>query len=1369
MEKALVPKPTLLDGRTEADRLRFLVDFSTVLNFYNSDNKIYDNWAPFLLKDPVFLLAFISKTNKENHFDIFNRIRNLSYKAINSKKKKKKGLEIINQLFLQLFEVFLTIERWSHYMGESDVSYKLKKYVYQEVEDTYSGEFWALDELHQYLRRSKQIGRISKIPYSLEAVKQNKVWSDPKSKKTNWEILELYYPLDTNTKYQIYRSLVHLGDRLFTFYHKIIDYAGIEFLDDSVRKDKFPDTLLLRTFTRLMMIHQEQLNTISNKHLSFYYSDILKQKRLDAVADKVFVVAELAKKESAFVLKKGALFAGGKTADNHDINFKSIDNVELSPTNILNSYTLFAKSNGDNQETASGNYSSLFLEKIADPGKLKKNQEGLIKPWPTFGSDPKDLTRPATLGIAFSSPLLYLKEGVRVITITLNFTSPIDVNLLANAKFYLSSPLEWIEVTKLTKHKKYEGSESQSFTLTISLPVTFSSVEKFNADIKETQSEWPLFKMVFSEFIDLEAPPELNKLDISVEVTGVNQLELYNDFGDLSPKAPFQILGPTASKGSNFYLGSAELFSKPLDEFKINVEWDELPQNFGTYYDEYNDYLENKLLDLYKPNVAANGSNGGNKQDDEDNGEKDNGENGDENETDTNHEEDNGDTNEEDENVVNDPAAEEEAEEEIDDEKKIEEVGKNILSRFEWGKKLLKQFSKVKAFLSNSMISKIFKGKINFGIFGKMTAPILKALAPISKILTPRLVFLLSLVKNLFLEKEDEEDEDDQNGDGTKGSQDFTDTLIFENNSFKVGFNVLVDGDWKNFNVQNNANPDINEQGSLAGSQPIVITYPPTLLFDTDIKNNTVLPNSSFLYKAAKGKPNMDFVNQNLQGKDLTFSEKSNSGFLSMTLDQPQYGFGSQIYPQVVSLIALYNATIVSEDNPDLSKLKKAPSSPFITKVKKISANYNASFSYALNFEEDKYPLECYYSTPFNEYLSYDNSRSAVEYIEDVSFSIGNPIAPPALLPIIPSFAFKGSMFVELDSTVLSGKVNLFFELSQNVNQLKRIKDKSITYNYLSDHGWKPLTIISDSTMGFSCSGIITVDLPDDISSNFSTMPSGSYWLFIGVNNEPGVFSETVLLKVNGFELERVVSQSLDDTTAPQIKGGSISATVAEVPEISTISQPFPSFGGRAMESISEMNRRVSSRLRTKNRVVSHQDYYQIVLERFPSIFFVKSYYDAQDNKVKVYALRKFDSYLDANAFNPSISECKEIEIKNALTKIGSPFTIIEVLNFIHVPVTIAAKIGVEIGFSKSEVKDKIKSSLNIFLSPWITSESVQIKIDGGLKASDVAAFIKTIPGVSQVSDVSLSANNKSKLISINLDSASELLVSSLNFDQIEI
>ena len=82
LEAALTPSPYLIDGRTERDWLSFIADFGSLINFYDTNNKANSNWSPFLLKDPVVLLASISKTNVTNYHTLYLETGNQIEKAV---------------------------------------------------------------------------------------------------------------------------------------------------------------------------------------------------------------------------------------------------------------------------------------------------------------------------------------------------------------------------------------------------------------------------------------------------------------------------------------------------------------------------------------------------------------------------------------------------------------------------------------------------------------------------------------------------------------------------------------------------------------------------------------------------------------------------------------------------------------------------------------------------------------------------------------------------------------------------------------------------------------------------------------------------------------------------------------------------------------------------------------------------------------------------------------------------------------------------------------------------------------------------------------------------------------------------------------
>ncbi len=81
---------------------------------------------------------------------------------------------------------------------------------------------------------------------------------------------------------------------------------------------------------------------------------------------------------------------------------------------------------------------------------------------------------------------------------------------------------------------------------------------------------------------------EVRGLRIDVRVREMRNLILENDQGILNPAKPFMPFGPVPKMGSAFLIGSSEVFSKQLDEVRLEVSWANLPtESFSQHYMEY--------------------------------------------------------------------------------------------------------------------------------------------------------------------------------------------------------------------------------------------------------------------------------------------------------------------------------------------------------------------------------------------------------------------------------------------------------------------------------------------------------------------------------------------------------------------------------------------------------------------------------------------------------------------------------------------------------------------------------------------------------------------------------------------------------------
>lgn len=1328
LEKALVPKSNLIDGRSEKDQLRMLVDFATLFNFYDQDNTLHGNWSPFLLKDPVFLVASIAKTSFQKAYTLFIntcvQLQQMLHKAIDNIAISN----IFNQLFEQLTTIFQTIQGWTKYMKVSSYDYNLKTYIINNVTETYSLLLWSLLDFQQALTQENIIPLVAPVnTYDFEEY-DKKIWKESKGKIPYWTVLGLpTFPCDEDvdtkcfyiskiTQQDVFTALQYTGKQLFSFYSNCISYADTELEQLKKVPGHFPDTLLLRTFTSLLKIYQKQFNSLATTHLNFYYRDILKQAPNKTVADTVFAACDLTKITDTFRLPKATQFAAGVDANKQAIIFETTTATSLNPAKIANAYTL----------TKAANNTELYLQKLAPVNVVSKDESGVVQQWELFGSQQAPKGTQQDFSFAFASPLLYLAEAkTRTITLTFTFSNSAEIPFSQpDFSFYLSTKDAWFEVPVPTDISDIIVTNQIVITLDAKAPV----IAPFAKNPDGYTSDWPLCKIVFPNYSETYTDLAIATLDIQVDVVELQNFQLYNDFGALDASKPFQPLGPTPNVNQNFMIGSNEIFSKPIKDVSFEVNWNPFPAdfNFTTYYQEYNNYLAHQYT-----TIPAN------------------------------------------------PV----------DEKKIfkaiiaiiEDIFKSILEKQKkfFTSIISKEAAVIKTLVEAEIktLEKLIETKID-DLEKKISAD--NALLKTTK---DALATILSDITTVFHDivtdakssgAVDPQKVSDKKEEITKKINDTKDAIIknindvkqttlqqlpvkkeslfkrignaigsvfkkeekmevlpfqYSNASFLIDFTWLQNGLWEAFTMKQDSNAVSSSTSE-------------NLFFPFGSANASIPDTRTFDFSGIE--VSLDQIDPTLQQTALQFSDTSALGFFKMQFTAPSYGFGLELYPKVIGAIALYNGNLIANKSKD--PLVNPPNIPFTPIVSKITGTYTAKTTYDFSKNDNTYPLECFYYTPFQNYKVYDISDGIIAKDTTLGSSPNRdtnekPVALTAL-PFTASLTAQGQLFLELENVIAPAQVSFYFELARTYTE-QTLEEKSVAFSYLSTSGWKTLPIIADGTNCFTCSGIITVNIPNDITMVHETIPHTNYWIAISTNNNPDWFAKSTFLKANGITLKRIINADDITTTAPQLNANVITSPVKAIPEISATVQPFPSFGGKASETTQQMNARVSTRLKTKDRLVTSDDYFNMIRLEFPEVYYSKTRYESSSKSSISYLVKRVSDATVANAFEPLISECTELEIQNYLQNRVSAFTTIAVSNFTLQYVKITASITVDSNYEITTVSKEINNGINVFLSPWITSAQAQITIDKGINTAQIASFINSFDAVIEVTNISFVVGSK--------------------------
>lgn len=579
--KALLVPEDLIDGRSERDMLAYLSRFASLIRFYDQTNRPNGTWAPFLLKDGLFRLALISRYDLEQWTAVFAAtIKHIQQQLqqISLPPPSKPDWTVFGRVFEELFVLFDEIASWSADMLNSLEEYDLKKYVLERIQKRYSAVYWALGSMTLDINGVAGFTVFYREQGPQAEQFNAPLWHANKNLRPYWEVLPLRQAVGKSTPKQILHALKATGKQLAGFVRSIILAATEEFSHRNASPSPYPDTALVRVFVKLLAIQQKQLNTIAGKHLQFYYEKILGQKPLAALPDRTFLHLRLANSDASFELDRKATFFAGTDAREIPILFHPVRSSNLNPAQVTSALTLHPTS----KKASPG---GLLLHKIGEPSVVHKDEDGTVRSWNPFGSSGTgELKR---VGFAIASPMLYLKQGARTLTVSLTFTDGLPDQLFNGAIYELSTAEAWLPV----KPESYAQTSNKKVTITFKIARGTSPIEAFAEHPDGLDTKWPMLRITFRHLPNPEDPPKVTAIEIKAKVAKMKDVFMLNDSGPVEGNLPFQLLGPIAQQGNNFYLGSPEIFSKPLDDFQFTFSWQGLPKNFYQYYLLYNLYL----------------------------------------------------------------------------------------------------------------------------------------------------------------------------------------------------------------------------------------------------------------------------------------------------------------------------------------------------------------------------------------------------------------------------------------------------------------------------------------------------------------------------------------------------------------------------------------------------------------------------------------------------------------------------------------------------------------------------------------------------------------------------------------------------------
>ncbi|MBO2011558.1 baseplate J/gp47 family protein [Hymenobacter negativus] len=355
-----------------------------------------------------------------------------------------------------------------------------------------------------------------------------------------------------------------------------------------------PHYALFLAFLRLNEYARQETNTLTQRHLDFYYRDILQLREKPAEPSHAHLLLELAKHVEAYALAPGELFKAGKDALGKPAFFASDEQLVANAAQVTALKTLYrygTEPAGSGWTGGPAPVGRLYAAPVAN------SDDGLGAPltstdgsWQPFfhkiyvDGQLTEIKMPtAEVGLALASHYLFLAEGARTITVDFTVTGSYS-DLAADVVYQFTAADGWFE-KPATSFKTESGQLRLVIELTGADPAIVAYNTKAHGYTFATALPLLLLKLkqqpTTYQYQQLQ-DARLSAITLSVAVTGLRTLAVSNDFGPVDTSKPFQPFGALPVAGSALTIGSAEAFQKTLTSAAVELTWQAAPAPYGT-------------------------------------------------------------------------------------------------------------------------------------------------------------------------------------------------------------------------------------------------------------------------------------------------------------------------------------------------------------------------------------------------------------------------------------------------------------------------------------------------------------------------------------------------------------------------------------------------------------------------------------------------------------------------------------------------------------------------------------------------------------------------------------------------------------------
>lgn len=460
---------------------------------------------------------------------------------------------------------------------------------------------------------------------------------------TNQENTRPYFGSPTSSSAKKLIELVKALNQFLSYTRSLVAEAKdlFEYSIHEIPKHS-PGVALYIAFLRLYEYVQEDLNSITQKHLDYFYRDLLGLSPKGSEPDEVHVCFTLADHIESYDIQKGTHFVAGADEEGFNRIYEASDYLSVTKTKITDLASIYiSKQDKVNVEDDYEFVSAIYRTPIQVSEKGGFDFSLQPRPYHPFGEEQRNIQQPsmiaALVGWAISSPVLLLAEGRREISLSVSFQMKSLSSLISFLERYtqqqnisvesaydklfskafrisLTTEKGWYRVNEYRAYPPDWSTGTMKFTFLLNMgapaivPMNEAWENPLEREMYNTQS--PVMKIElenersmypYSYLMDLV----VSEFAIGADVDTIKNLLVFNDLGQLDTSKPFFPFGSIPVKGSRLLIGNEELYKKHINDFTLELTWHNLPAVRGGFKEYYKEYEGDYSNESFKVALTA--------------------------------------------------------------------------------------------------------------------------------------------------------------------------------------------------------------------------------------------------------------------------------------------------------------------------------------------------------------------------------------------------------------------------------------------------------------------------------------------------------------------------------------------------------------------------------------------------------------------------------------------------------------------------------------------------------------------------------------------------------------------------------------------